>query len=55
VFNCATQPSVNVLRDPARLDWEPVVKIEHYRLKVESAKHPVELRQDVARYYPGGS
>ncbi len=30
VFDCATQPRVQVIRDPARLSWEPVVKIEHY-------------------------
>ena len=50
VFNCATEPSINILRDPAKLDWEPVVKIEHYRLKVESVTKPVTLRQDTAGY-----
>lgn len=54
VFHCATpKPNINVLRNPATLDWQPIVKVEHYRLKVESVKHPVELRQDSARYDVG--
>ncbi len=32
------------------LDWQPIVKIEHYRLNVDSLKHPVVLRQDTAQY-----
>ncbi|HET8892042.1 MAG TPA: DUF3883 domain-containing protein, partial [Candidatus Angelobacter sp.] len=30
VFNCGTQPKVLVVQNPARLGWEPIVKIEHY-------------------------
>lgn len=44
VFQCATpQPSINILRDPAKLDWQPIVKVEHYRLKQDSIKSPVAL------------
>ena len=32
VFNCATEPEVKLIRDPALLGWEPVVKVEHYHL-----------------------
>jgi hypothetical protein len=32
VFDCATQPKVHVIRDPARLGWEPLVKIDHYHV-----------------------
>lgn len=33
VFNCATpNPELNVVRDPARLRWEAVVKVEHYKV-----------------------
>ena len=47
VFNCATEhPSLNVLHDPAKLDWQPVVKVEHYRLDVHSATNPVILREE---------
>lgn len=32
VFNCGSTPTVNVVQDPATLDWEPLVKIEHYHV-----------------------
>ena len=32
VFNCASKPDVRVIQDPARLNWEPLVKIEHYHV-----------------------
>lgn len=51
VFQCASdKPSINILRNPATLDWQPIVKIEHYRLKVDSIKHPVDLRQETPPY-----
>lgn len=34
VYNCATQPEVYPINNPARLDWEPVVAVEHYRVSV---------------------
>ncbi len=33
VFNCGGEPVVNVVRDPAQLDWQAIVKIEHYQVK----------------------
>jgi hypothetical protein len=51
VFQCATPtPSLNVLHDPATLDWQPIVKVEHYRLNVNSARSPVELREEPTPY-----
>ena len=38
VFNCATTPSQCHPR-PGQLDWQPVVKVEHYR-SIESIEHP---------------
>ena len=35
VFNCASTPQVHVIQDPARLGWEPLVKIEHYHLSAD--------------------
>jgi hypothetical protein len=32
VFNCAAQPEIRTIQDPARLNWEPLVKIEHYHV-----------------------
>ena len=33
VFNCGSRPEVHPIQDPARLGWEPVMSVEHYRLK----------------------
>jgi superfamily II DNA or RNA helicase len=35
VFNCATNPQVHLVQDPAQLGWEPIVKIEHYHVGAE--------------------
>ncbi|OQC12431.1 MAG: RNA polymerase-associated protein RapA [Lentisphaerae bacterium ADurb.Bin082] len=32
VYNCAAEPKVHPLRNPAQYQWSPVVKIEHYLL-----------------------
>jgi len=32
VYNCASMPEIHVVKDPARLGWKPIVKIEHYQL-----------------------
>jgi hypothetical protein len=56
VFHCATpNPSLNTLRDPSTLDWQAIVKVEHYRLRQDSAKHPLELREEPPPYRTGGA
>ena len=32
VFNCTSQPQVTVIQNPARFDWEPLSKIDCYRI-----------------------
>jgi hypothetical protein len=32
VYNCGTKPEVHAIRNPARLGWQPLVKVEHYHL-----------------------
>lgn len=50
VFQCATDaPSLNILRDPARLRWEAITTVEHYRLKLEDPANP-EINEDQAPY-----
>jgi hypothetical protein len=36
VFNCASQPQVTTIQNPARFDWEPLSKIDCYRLGSEA-------------------
>ena len=33
VFNCGSEPELHTIQDPARLDWKPVTKVEHYKVK----------------------
>lgn len=35
-FDCASTPRLLTVRDPARLDWEAVVKVEHYLVGPEA-------------------
>ena len=53
-LHCTTAPSLNIFQDPAILDWQPIVKVEHYRLRQDSIKHPVELREEPVPYRTGG-
>ncbi|MCX7045146.1 MAG: hypothetical protein NTX50_06650 [Candidatus Sumerlaeota bacterium] len=32
VFNCVAKPDLHPIQDPARLGWEPLIKIEHYHV-----------------------
>jgi superfamily II DNA or RNA helicase len=36
VFNCASQPEVTTIQNPARFDWEPLSKIDCYRIRPET-------------------
>jgi superfamily II DNA or RNA helicase len=36
VFNCASQPKVTLIRNPARFDWKPLSKIDCYRIGAET-------------------
>ncbi len=51
VFHCATSPSLNAINDPATLDWQPIVRIEQYRLR----EYPVQLKENGPPYRTGGN
>jgi len=36
VFNCASQPKITLIQNPARFDWEPLSKIDCYRIGSET-------------------
>lgn len=36
VFNCATNPEVHLVQNPAKLGWKPIVKVEHYHVSPKS-------------------
>lgn len=50
VTHCGTNPTLNIFRDPAQLDWQPIVKVEHYRLNTESIRRPVTVQEDSPQY-----
>lgn len=35
VYNCATNPEIRIIKNPATLEWEPVRRIEHYQIKAK--------------------
>jgi hypothetical protein len=35
VFNCGSDPKIYMIQDPAKLDWIPLVKIEHYQVAAD--------------------
>jgi hypothetical protein len=43
VFNCGSEPEIYTVNNPARLGWEPLIKIEHYHIRPEKLK---EARND---------
>ena len=32
VYNCGSSPELHTIQDPAKLGWEPIVKVEHYKI-----------------------
>ena len=38
VFNCGTKPELHTIQNPARLDWQPVTKVEQYKVKPSAVK-----------------
>jgi superfamily II DNA or RNA helicase len=39
VFNCGgSTPELHTIQDPAKLDWQPVTKVEHYRVKPSAVR-----------------
>lgn len=38
VFNCAATPQLNVVQDPTRLGWQPVMAVEHYQISATAVR-----------------
>jgi superfamily II DNA or RNA helicase len=43
VFDCASQPKVTLIQNPARFDWEPLSKIDCYRIGAETLLNNVRV------------
>ncbi len=42
VYNCVTTPEVKLIQEPARLAWQPVLKVEHYHLEAKKILEAAE-------------
>lgn len=45
VFHCGSTPSINTIRDPGSLEWQAIMKVEHYKLKADSVTKPFKLQE----------
>ncbi|MBI2060370.1 MAG: DUF3883 domain-containing protein [Nitrospirae bacterium] len=51
VTNCKATPKLeDPIRDPARLPWHEVKKVEHYWLQVDAMTQSIQLREDSPPY-----
>jgi len=51
VTNCATAPQLQTpIKDPSRLSWHEVSRIDHYYLSVDAMTQPMQVREDSADY-----
>ncbi|MDR1925790.1 MAG: DUF3883 domain-containing protein [Planctomycetaceae bacterium] len=35
VYHCETKPEVHPIDNPAKLDWQPIIKVEHYHIEAK--------------------
>jgi SNF2 family DNA or RNA helicase len=45
VYDCATTPQLHPIQNPARLGWEPVVKVEHYRVGPQAILEQIQREE----------
>jgi hypothetical protein len=51
VTHCRTAPQLQEpVKDPARLPWHEVRKVDHYWLEVNALTQPMQVREDPERY-----
>jgi hypothetical protein len=51
VTNCSTAPVLQEpIRDPARLQWHEVKKVEHYYLNIDAISRPMQVKEDQKPY-----
>jgi superfamily II DNA or RNA helicase len=50
VTDCATDPKLTLVPDPAARPWHEVTKVAHYYLAVDALKQPTEIRERPTPY-----
>ena len=53
--HCDTAPKLeDPIKDPARITWHEVIKVQHYWLEVDAALQPMRVEQEQADYHGEG-
>lgn len=51
VTNCKNEPQLqNPIKDPARLQWHEVKKVDHYYLSIDAVTQPMQVREETIPY-----
>jgi hypothetical protein len=51
VTDCKSEPKLqNPIKDPARLQWHEVKKVDHYCLSIDAVMQPMQVREDSVPY-----
>ncbi|MDO9210619.1 MAG: DUF3883 domain-containing protein, partial [Deltaproteobacteria bacterium] len=51
VTNCKEEPKLqDPVKDPARLKWHEVKKVDHYYLSVDAVTQPMQIREDLTDF-----
>ena len=51
VTDCKSEPRLqNPIKDPARLKWHEVKKVDHYWLKIDALTEPMQVREESTPY-----
>jgi len=51
VTDCKIKPQLqNPIKDPARLQWHEVKKVDHYYLSIDAVTQPMQVREEIIPY-----
>jgi hypothetical protein len=51
VTNCKNEAQLqNPIKDPARLQWHEVKKVDHYYLSIDAVAQPMQVREKIEPY-----
>jgi hypothetical protein len=51
VTGCKTEPKIqNPIKDPARLQWHEVRKVDHYWLGIDAVTNPMQVKEESVPY-----
>ena len=52
VTHCDTEPKLeDPIKDPARIEWHEVIKVQHYWLEIDAMTQPMRVEQEQADYH----